>query len=137
MASQRIATRVLLLFELLYTETDETHTRTTAEIVSRLHKKEIPCSRKTVSADIALLINFGSDIVTIKNGSNRYFMEGRLFELPEIRLLIDAVGSSRFVTAKKSGALIEKLKTWTSRPLAPPIQRHHDFPGQRSNRAMC
>ena len=62
-----------------------------------------------IAADIKLLEEFGIDVITIKSTQNKYFIGNRKFELPEIKLLIDAVESSKFITPQKSEELIKKL----------------------------
>ena len=69
----------------------------------------IVCDRKTVYSDIAALQDYGVDIVSIPGKNGGYYIASRNFELPELKLLIDAVQSSRFLTEKKSRELIEKL----------------------------
>ena len=69
----------------------------------------IACDRKTVYSDIAALRDYGVDIVSVPARNGGYFVASRNFELPELKLLIDAVQSSRFLTEKKSQELIEKL----------------------------
>ena len=71
-----------------------------------------------------MLTDMGADILIEKGRENRYCIATRRFEIPEIRLLIDAVGSSRFMTAKKSVALIEKLKTLASSYQADALTQH-------------
>ena len=69
----------------------------------------ISCERKTIYSDIAALQDLGVDIVSIPGKYGGYYIASRNFELPELKLLIDAVQSSRFLTEKKSRELIEKL----------------------------
>jgi predicted DNA-binding transcriptional regulator YafY len=69
----------------------------------------IRCDRKTVYSDIAALMDYGVDIVTKSGKNGGYFIASRNFELSELKLLIDAVQSSRYLTEKKSRELIEKL----------------------------
>lgn len=73
----------------------------------------ISAHRTTVTKDIAALQEFGMDIVTIHSTQSKYFVASRKFELPELKLLIDAVESSKFITKKKSETLIEKIHTDT------------------------
>ncbi|MBE6976792.1 MAG: transcriptional regulator [Ruminococcaceae bacterium] len=77
------------------------------EMLDRSHN--IRCDRKTVYSDIAALIDYGMDIVTKPGKNGGYYIASRNFELPELKLLIDAVQSSRYLTEKKSRELIEKL----------------------------
>ena len=82
----------------------------TAELISALeHQHNISCDRKTVYSDIAALQDYGIDIVSIPGKNGGYYIASRNFELPELKLLIDAVQSSRYLTEKKSRELIEKL----------------------------
>jgi len=71
----------------------------------------ISCDRKTVYSDIAALQEYGVDIVSLPGKNGGYYIASRNFELPELKLLIDAVQSSRYLTEKKSHELIEKLLT--------------------------
>lgn len=101
--------RCLELLRYLYHKSDEKHPVSVQDILRNWEINGIKAGRKSVYHDIALLIDFGIDIVCIKSTQNLYFMAFRLFELPELKLLVDAVESSRFVTAKKSIELIQKL----------------------------
>lgn len=74
-------------------------------------------------SDIQLLMDFGLDVICIKSTQNRYFVGSRLLELPELKLLVDAVESSHLITEKKSTALIEKLGHLTSRHNAALLNR--------------
>ena len=107
--------RVLYTLKLLYEKTDENHPLSTGEIVSALEKDfGVVTQRTRVSQDIALIEQFGFDVEKNKGQSNSYFIAGRLFELPELKLLIDAVESSSFITEKKSAELIQKLTSLAS-----------------------
>ena len=74
-----------------------------------LEEHNIVCDRKTVYSDIAALQDYGVDIVSLPGKNGGYYIASRNFELPELKLLIDAVQSSKFLTEKKSRELIEKL----------------------------
>jgi predicted DNA-binding transcriptional regulator YafY len=73
------------------------------------HDHNILCERKTIYSDIEALKDFGMDIVSIPGKNGGYYLASRNFELPEVKLLINAVQSSRYLTEKKSKELIEKL----------------------------
>lgn len=103
--------RLLLILELLYKETDEENPVSTVEIMECLENKGITIDRKTLASDIQLLTDMDYDIVTIKSSPNKYFWGNRTFEIPELKMLIDAVSSARFITKKKSKVLIEKIAT--------------------------
>ena len=80
------------------------------ELITMLDREHnISCDRKTVYSDVAALIEYGVDIVSIPGKNGGYYIASRNFELPELKLLIDAVQSSRYLTEKKSRELIEKL----------------------------
>ena len=77
------------------------------DMLSQQHN--IACERKTIYSDIAALQDYGVDIVSLPGKGGGYYIASRNFELPELKLLIDAVLSSKFLTEKKSRELIEKL----------------------------
>ena len=102
--------RPLYLAKILYEKTDEEHFLTTAHLAQILKEQYgITAHRQTIKADIDLLKQFGLEIEEIKSIQNRYNFYGRQFDLPEIKLLIDAVESSKFITTNKSRELVEKL----------------------------
>lgn len=101
--------RLLVLLQYLYKETDEKHPVSAQNILKHWESRGITASRKSVYKDITLLADFGIDIVCVKSTQNLYFIGSRLFELPELKLLVNAVESSRFITPKKSRLLIQKL----------------------------
>ena len=79
------------------------------ELIDMLANKGIECERKAIYSDIKALQDFGIDILNRRGKSGGYYIASRNFELPELKLLIDAVQSSRFLTEKKSRELIKKL----------------------------
>ena len=111
MTSSMTKKRLLLILELLHKSTDEEHPISTVEIMEFLKDKGITIDRKTLANDIKLLVEMDYDIVTIKSSPNKYFWGNRTFEIPELKMLIDAVSSARFITKKKSKELIEKIAT--------------------------
>lgn len=115
--------RILHLLRFLYRYTDEEHPVTAADIVRCWERLGIRASRKSVYQDISLLMDFGVDIVCVKSTQNLYFLGTRSFELPEVKLLVDAVESSRFITRKKSTELITKLASLTSSYQAKELNR--------------
>lgn len=106
--------RVFLLLRLLCEQTDENHYVSVSDILQHWKSEGIQAGRKSVYSDIQFLIDMGWDIICVKSTQNRYFIGSRMFELPELKLLVDAVKSSHFITEKKSAALIEKLGRLTS-----------------------
>lgn len=102
--------KLLYLIELLYRRTDEEHAVTTKEIISYLEAHGIRAERKSIYGDIALLQDYGLDILRVEEYGGGYYLASREFELAELKLLVDAVQSSRFITHKKSRELIGKLE---------------------------
>jgi len=116
--------KLLYLLKLLSERTDETHAISTPDIIEALEKEGICVERKTVYADVQALQEFGYDIlVSKKRGNSGYYLASRDFELAELKLLVDAVQSSRFITAKKSKELILKLEKLVSQSDAKQLQR--------------
>ena len=102
--------RIFYILDYLKKNSHEEHPVNTADILKMLEEYSIICDRKTVYADIAALQEYGEDIVSIpgRNGGY-YYAAPQNFELPELKLLIDAVLSSKFLTESKSRRLVEKL----------------------------
>ena len=107
--------RLLYVLKLLEQYSDEEHPLTTADLLSMLMEKYgISTHRITLKTDIETLQAYGVDIEVINSSQNKYYISSRQFEIPELKLLIDAVESSKFITAAKSKELVEKLCTLTS-----------------------
>lgn len=103
--------KLLYLMEVLLSKTDVKHHLTTQDLIDYLAEKDIEVERKTIFNDIATLKEFGMDIEVSKTKENGgYYVVSRDFELPEIKLITEAILSSRFISAKKSKALINKLE---------------------------
>ena len=115
--------KLLYLMRILLEESDEDTPLTIAEIQQTLARYDIQAERKSIYSDIELLRQFGLDIETRKSKSFGYFIASRQFEMPELKLLVDAVQSSRFITQKKSAELIQKLSTLTSKTQAKHLKR--------------
>lgn len=102
--------KVLKLLELLRQSTDEQHPMTTNNIAVQLAQVGIPCDRRTISQDIATLNELGYEVMSTMIGHEKaYYVEDRSFSIPELKILIDAVHASSFITEKKSEELIDKL----------------------------
>ena len=116
--------KLLYILKLLAERTDESHAISTPEIIEALEKEGIRVERKTIYADIQALQDFGYDILVSKKRDNSgYYMASREFELAELKLLVDAVQSSKFITAKKSTDLIAKLEKLVSAHEARQLRR--------------
>ncbi len=102
--------KIFYILDYLQRNSHQAHPVRAAELLSMLEMQHnIVCDRKTVYSDIGALQDYGVDIVSIPGKNGGYYIASRNFELPELKLLIDAVQSSRFLTEKKSRELIEKL----------------------------
>ena len=120
-ANQRL--KILYLYKILLERTDEEHYITMPEIIKQLERYGISAGRKALYEDIEALKAFGLDIVSLKGRVSGYYAAGRDFELPELKLLADAVCSSRFLTEKKSNELLRKIEKLASVHEAKQIHR--------------
>lgn len=121
-ANQRL--KQIYLMKVLFDNTDETHSITMPEIVTALNEYGISAERKSIYDDIEALRVFGMDIIGEKRGRTfMYHVGSRDFELAELKLLVDAVQSSKFITAKKSNELISKIEKIASKHEAKQLQR--------------
>ena len=109
-----VKARLLVLSEMFCEKTDDEHPMDTFEIIDYLADNDVPANTKTLRSDIALLKQRGMDIVTITGRPNKYYCGKRLFDIPELKLLIDAVNSSRFITDRRSRVLNRKLLSTVS-----------------------
>lgn len=113
--------KLLILLRLLREESDEDHPLSVPHLLSRLEEFGIAAERKSVYDDLETLRKQGYDVV-LRRGRG-YYLGEREFQLAELKLLVDAVQSSRFITARKSNELIEKLERQTSVFGAQALQR--------------
>ena len=116
--------KLLYLADLLRRETDETHGLTVQQMIDELARRDVRAERKSIYDDLQTLTDYGMDIVKLRSGhSCSYALAHRDFELPELKLLVDAVQSSKFLSARKSRELIRKLEGLASRYEAQSLQR--------------
>ena len=116
--------RTLYVLKYLWKNTDEDHPATVSDILAALEAENIKVERHALMSDIEKLTEFGIDIVCVKSSPNKYFIGQRTFELPELKLLVDAVESSRFISAAQSGRLVGKLCGVASTHQATELNRH-------------
>lgn len=121
--SEKQKLKLLYIAQFLMERTDEEHPVTTQEMIAYLQSNDISAERKSIYTDIDQLIDFGMDIIKVKERPGGYYLAGRQFELAELKLLVDAVQASKFITTKKSGELIGKLETLCSRAQARQLHR--------------
>ena len=116
--------KLFYLMEIFSAETDDEHMLTLAQIIEKLKAYGVNVERKTLYQDFDILREYGFDIVGVKAQRNFYYHIGnRNFELPELKLLVDSVQAAKFITQKKSNALIRKLEGMVSKYEAQQLQR--------------
>ena len=115
--------RVLYVMQILLRYSDEEHPISQTEISERLNAYGIQADRKSIYDDIKVLNEFGMEIENRRSKPSGFYVAERTFELPELKLLVDAVQSSKFITAKKSNELIRKLEELASVHEAKTLQR--------------
>lgn len=115
--------KLLYIAKYLMEHTDEKHCATAPKLIAYLEANDIRAERKSIYDDIATLCDFGYDIVRQEGAKGGYFLASRDFELAEVKLLVDLVQSSKFITTKKSRELIKKLERQVSRNDAAALQR--------------
>lgn len=121
----RTKLRILYLYQHLVQHTDAEHTLSTAELMKILKEEySLNVSRNTISDDLAALHDCGLHIEHYESTQNKYYYDGHIYELPELKILVDAISSSKFITQRKSDELIEKLLTLTSSQNAEKLRRH-------------
>ena len=122
MAEEKL--KILYLMQLLLEETDSAHPMNATQLCERMQSRyEYSFNRKTIYADIKRLQEFGMKIAQTKGSSFGYYVEKRDFDLAELKLLVDAVQSSKFITKEKSEDLIRKLARLTGNENAKQLQR--------------
>lgn len=115
--------KILVLLNILEQQTDENHRLTVPQLAARLEAEGVPCERKSIYTDIDALRAMGYDVELQRGPGGGYYLASRRFQLPELKLLVDAVQSSRFITQRKSRELIKKLEGLTSQHEATQLQR--------------
>ena len=106
--------RIIALYQLLMNETDEDHPMHSNEIMETLQGQGYSISRNTLHDDLKVLKSFDLDIITVISRDNSYFLGERKFEMPELKMLVDAVSSSRIIPAQRSEELIKKIGSMAS-----------------------
>lgn len=111
-ANQKL--KLLYLMQMLLQRTDENHVLTVQEMIDGLAAHDISAERKSIYADMEALRQFGLDVVQSRGRAAGYYIASREFELPELKLLVDSVQSSKFITHKKTLSLIKKIESLAS-----------------------
>lgn len=124
MAVSLVKLRILYIMKILLEKTDEKHTMSAADIDKSLGEYGMSADRRTVYSDIETLREFHVDVVQVRGTNGGYYIGSREFELPELKLLVDAVQASKFISRKKSEELIKKLESLTSEAGARQLRRN-------------
>ena len=124
MAVSQVKLRTLYIMKMLLEKTDEKYTMSAADIDKALGDYGMSADRKTVYNDIETLREFGMDVLQTKGSNSGYYIGSRKFELPELKLLVDAVQASKFISRKTSEELIRKLESLASEHEARQLQRN-------------
>ncbi len=106
--------KILYLLKILNENTDAEHSISTEDILSKLSAYGIEAERKSIYTDIASLCDYGINIECTRGKNGGYRLTERDFEFSELKLLVDAVQASKFITEQKSAQLIKKLEGLTS-----------------------
>lgn len=122
--------KLLHIIKILRDKTDEEHPISTKGIIEELEKAGIFAERKSIYDDMEALELFGLDIVKISSNRNLYYLGERELQLPELKLLVDAVQSAKFITKKKSLELISKLETIAGQNNAKQLRRQISVTGR-------
>ncbi|MCR5420222.1 MAG: WYL domain-containing protein [Lachnospiraceae bacterium] len=115
--------KIMYLKDILYKFSDEDHPMSASLICDILKDYDIEAERKSIYSDITLLATYGLDIMKLNGREGGFFMGSREFELAELKLLIDAVMSSKFITRRKSDQLVKKLSSFASEYDADELKR--------------
>lgn len=117
--------KLLFLIRILEEKTDDEHGITLTEIISQLSLYGITAERKSIYSDIQLLNNAGYEILSSRTGKSHDYrlVGGRNYQLAEVKLMVDAIQSTRFITHKKTAELIKKLEKEVSVNQAKELQR--------------
>ncbi|MBQ9129873.1 MAG: WYL domain-containing protein, partial [Clostridia bacterium] len=116
--------RILYLLEILKRRTDETHSLTTAQLITALARYGVTADRKTIYDDLQALEDGGYDLLRAKGKKGGVKLLSRDFDLPEVKMLVDAVQSSHFITEEKSRRLTGKLGALASEYQEKALSRH-------------
>ncbi len=125
--------KFLTLLQILYERTDEDHPLSAPQLVEMLAENGITCERKAIYRDIESLVDYGFDILSSTSPPG-YFWGRRLFEMPELRMMVDSIKSSEFITEKKTAEMIERIKHLTSVYQGQELDQMNGIIGRPKNR---
>ncbi len=122
--------RLLYIYQYLLEHTDPDHPQSTVELIQMLKNRyDMKVARNTVCNDLIILRNSDLHIEYVESTQNKYYYDGRPFEVSELKILIDALTSAKFITERMSQELIAKLLTLTTEENAVQLRRHISVEG--------
>ena len=116
--------KLLKIHEILKAETDANNPMPTNKLIDRLHEEGIDVERKALYNDINILNEYGYEVMCEKGRSNAYYIEDRLFDVPELKIILDAINSARFITKEKTRILTDKVSVLAGKPKAEVLKNH-------------
>ncbi len=122
--------KLLYLMDILLEESDEEHPLSVGQLLAALARRGISAERKAIYSDMEALCAYGLDVVTVKGKGNAYFIGERPFQLAEVKLLVDAVQSAKFLSEGKSRQLIQKICRMAGRHQGGLLQRQVQVQGR-------
>ncbi len=123
--------RLLYLYQYLVQNTDAEHPMSTMELIRMLKNEyDLTATRNTISDDLSILHDCGLHIEHYESTQNKYYYDGQVYSTTELKILADAVASSKFITQRKSEALIAKLLALTNTQNANMLRRHISVSGR-------
>ena len=123
--------RLVYIYQYLFKYSDADHPVSTPELLRFLKEEHgMDVNRTTLPGDFAIMEKAGIHFEVIRSRQNKYYFDDRLFDMAELKVLIDAISSSKFITEKKSKDLIRKLTTLTSDYNAEKLRRHVTVEGR-------
>jgi predicted DNA-binding transcriptional regulator YafY len=130
--------KLYYLAKIMVNNTGDEHAMTLQDIKNALEQYEITADRKSLYDDFNVLRDMGIDILEKQRGRSYYYHVGKKkFELAELKVLVDAIQSSKFITVKKSHELIRKLESFASRYEASKLQRQVVVTGRIKTMNEC
>ncbi len=115
--------KILLIQKILLEQTDENHPISVPQLIEKLEFEGISAERKSIYDDIRVLKDWGMHIENRRSRPAGFYVAQREFELAEVKMLVDLVQSSKFITQRKSRTLIKKLEQFVSHEQARQLQR--------------
>ena len=126
--------KLICLARIMTEQTDEEHAITMPEIIKKLNAYGIEANRKSIYDDLELLETLGYDIIKERDGARTFYYCGsREFEIADVKFLVDAIQSSKFITSRKTSELIKKLETLVSVHQAKQLEREVYVTGRIKN----